>query len=56
MKSVLLLILVPYLCLNAQDELIKKLFPGKWKMNFDKANIYEEWVLENDTELIGTGL
>ena len=54
MKSILLLVLVPFLSLNAQDELIKKLFPGKWKMDFDKASIYEEWVLENETELIGT--
>jgi len=54
MKSILLLIIIPFLSLNAQDEFIKKLFPGKWKMDFDKAEVYEQWVLENETELVGT--
>jgi len=37
----------------AQNESILQLFPGKWKMETDKAEIYEEWSVANETELIG---
>jgi Domain of unknown function (DUF6265) len=39
----------------AQDESIIKLFPGKWKMNSDKMEYYEDWELVNETELVGIG-
>jgi hypothetical protein len=37
----------------AQDDSIKKLFPGKWKMDVENAEVYEEWQLVNENELIG---
>ncbi len=39
----------------SQDDSIKKIFPGKWKMNSDKLEYYEEWKLINDSEIIGIG-
>jgi hypothetical protein len=39
----------------AQDESILKLFPGKWKINSDKAEFYEEWKMIDSTELVGKG-
>lgn len=39
--------------LFAQDESILKLFPGKWKMEAEQAEIYEEWIVSGETELIG---
>jgi hypothetical protein len=39
----------------AQDDLITKIFPGKWKMISDKIEYYEEWRLINVSELIGIG-
>lgn len=53
MNKILLFILLFVTGISAQDESIKKLFPAKWKMDFDKADIYEEWSIVNDTELIG---
>ena len=47
--------------LLAQDDSIIKLFPGKWKMTveeadkyFGKADIFEEWEVVNENELVGT--
>jgi hypothetical protein len=37
----------------AQDESITKLFPGKWQIDTDKSEFFEEWELINGTELIG---
>jgi len=37
----------------SQDDSILQLFPGKWKMDTDKAEIYEEWIVSNGTELTG---
>ncbi len=37
----------------AQEDAILKLFPGKWKMETDKAEIYEEWKVVEETELVG---
>ena len=39
--------------LIAQDESIIKLFLGKWQMDTDKLEFFEEWELVNETELIG---
>lgn len=39
----------------AQDDSIKKLFPGKWKMISDKQEYYEQWEIVNETELTGIG-
>jgi hypothetical protein len=39
--------------LLAQDDSILQLFPGKWIMDTNKAEIYEEWIVESETELIG---
>ncbi len=40
--------------LFAQDKEIKELFDGKWKMDSDNAEIYEEWTVVNDDELKAT--
>lgn len=53
MNKALFFILLFVTGISAQDESIQKLFPGKWKMDFDKADIYEEWSIINNTELIG---
>ena len=37
----------------AQDDSIIKLFPGKWKMDVVNVEVYEEWQLVNENELIG---
>jgi hypothetical protein len=37
----------------AQDDAIIKLFPGKWKMDVENVEVYEEWQLVNENELIG---
>jgi hypothetical protein len=37
----------------AQDDTIIKLFPGKWKMDVENSEVYEEWQLVNENELIG---
>ena len=37
----------------SQDDSILQLFPGKWIMEVDKAEIYEEWIVSSETELIG---
>lgn len=53
MKAVLLIILFTTLNLFAQDDAIKKLFPGKWKMDIENAEVYEEWELLSENELAG---
>ena len=35
-----------------QDDSVQKLFPGKWKMEIENAEVYEEWSVVNDSELI----
>jgi hypothetical protein len=37
----------------AQDDSIIKLFPGKWRMDVENVEVYEEWQLVNENELIG---
>ena len=37
----------------AQEDAILKLFPGKWKMETDKSEFYEEWKVVEETELVG---
>jgi hypothetical protein len=37
----------------AQDDSITKLFPGKWEMDVENAEVYEEWKLLNENELTG---
>jgi len=53
MKLIIFLGLISIVSLNAQDESILKLFQGKWKMDKANTEIYEEWVVVNDNELIG---
>lgn len=52
MKLILLIFLITQFSF-AQDEYILQLFPGKWIMETDKAEIYEEWIVSSQTELIG---
>ena len=52
MKIILLCLFVTAISF-AQEDAILKLFPGKWKMETDKADIYEEWKVVNETELVG---
>jgi len=54
MKIVLAIALVSITNLYAQDDSISMLFPGLWKMEIENAEIYEEWHLINENELIGT--
>ena len=52
MKIIALLVLFATNIL-AQDDSIIKLFPGKWKMDVENVEVYEEWQLVNENELIG---
>jgi hypothetical protein len=54
MKTYLIILISFSINLFAQDEAIHKLFPGKWKMEIENAEVYEEWQLVNKNELIGT--
>lgn len=54
MKLIPLLIIFA-LNLFAQDESISKLFSGKWKMEIDNAEVFEEWMAVDSTELVGKG-
>ena len=54
MKILLVSILISIVNLYAQDDSIGKLFPGKWKMDVENVQVYEEWKLINNNELIGT--
>ena len=53
MKILLVAILVSIFNLYAQEDAILKLFPGKWKMEIENAEVYEEWELINEDEMIG---
>ena len=52
MKLLFIILLISQLSYS-QDDSILQLFQGKWKMETDKAEIYEEWIVSSDTELIG---
>jgi len=52
MKVILILFLFSE-SIVAQDDSIIKLFPGKWKFDTDRAELYEEWKFINKTELTG---
>ena len=39
--------------LKAQDDEISRLFPGKWKMEIENAEVFEEWELLDENVLIG---
>jgi hypothetical protein len=52
-KILVFVILTSTVNLYAQDESIKNLFPGKWKMDFDKSKVFEEWDMLSETELVG---
>ena len=53
MKIILTFVIFSFTFLYAQDDAMKKLFPGKWKMEIANSNFYEEWELKSDDELIG---
>jgi hypothetical protein len=59
-KIISLLVLIT-ISIFAQDDSIIKLFPGKWKMtveeadiDFGKSDIFEEWETVDENELVGT--
>ena len=52
-KQILFFILLPVLFIYTQEQEIKKLFPGKWKLNVNNNEVYEEWIMESETELTG---
>jgi hypothetical protein len=52
MKAFILLTLFTA-SIAAQDDSIIKLFLGKWKLNTENAELYEEWKFINNTELSG---
>ena len=53
MKILLVAILVSISNLYAQDDSIIKLFPGKWKMEVQNAEVFETWTSFYDTTLVG---
>lgn len=53
MKTYLIILISFSINLFAQDETIHKLFPGKWKMEIENAEVYEEWEMLSETELVG---
>ena len=52
MKIMTLLILFSFNVLS-QDESITMLFSGKWKMDVENVEVYEEWQIVNENELTG---
>jgi hypothetical protein len=52
MKLILLIFLITQFTF-AQDDYILQLFPGKWLMETDRAEIFEEWIVSGETELTG---
>jgi hypothetical protein len=52
-KILVLVVFTSIVNLYGQDESIKNLFPGTWKMDFDKSEVYEEWEVLSETELFG---
>jgi hypothetical protein len=52
MKLILLIFLITQFTF-AQDDYILQLFPGKWQMETDRAEIFEEWIVSGETELTG---
>ena len=52
-KQILFFILLPVLFIYTQEQEIKKSFPGKWKLNVNNSEVYEEWIMESETELTG---
>ena len=50
----LFVVLIYSTALKAQDQEISRLFPGKWKMQVENAEVFEEWTLFFDTTLVGT--
>jgi hypothetical protein len=55
MRLVLLFILFPFLDSYGQDDSIIKMFQGKWRMDIDNSESYEEWIIVNVTELKAAG-
>jgi len=55
MNALKIIVLIVLFSTNifAQDDSIIKLFPGKWKMDTENSEVYEEWKLVNENELIG---
>lgn len=53
MKLFIILVIIS-INLFAQDDAILQSFPGKWKLEIEKGEVYEEWNMVNDTEIIGT--
>jgi hypothetical protein len=53
MKTYLIILISFSISLFAQDEAIHNLFPGNWKMEIDNAEVYEEWEMLSETELVG---
>jgi hypothetical protein len=54
MKFIIFFLLLAFATGFAQDDSIKKMFTGKWKMDSEKSEMYEEWTIVNDTELTAT--
>jgi hypothetical protein len=52
-KILVLVVFTTVVNLYSQDESIKNLFPGKWKMEIENAEVYEEWEMLSETELVG---
>ena len=52
MKTYLLIIVFFSINLLAQDDFILNLFPGKWKMEINNMEVFEEWEMISETELV----
>jgi len=52
MKTYLIIIIFFSTNLLAQDDVILNLFPGKWKMDIENTEIFEEWEMLSEAELV----
>ena len=53
MITLIFILLIATINIYGQDDSIVKLFLGKWKMEMENIEMYEEWIQETETELTG---
>ena len=52
MKTYIIILIAFSINSYAQDDAIHKLFSGKWKMDIENTEIFEEWEMLSETELV----
>ncbi len=50
--KILLSLIILSSAMNGQDQILN-LLPGKWKIDTDRFEAYEEWTIKDDTEITG---